>query len=369
MNKTNLLVLITFLMYFIFYGQENASEQILKSKEANKVTIGMYGQIDYNEPEGLAKGKMDVHRMVMLLGYNFNDKVQFLTEIEYEHVKELYVEQAFLNYKVTDNFNVKAGLMLVPMGIINEYHESPTFLGVERPSVDHDIVPTTWREIGVGFSGKVKDMPLKYQVYIFNGFKTDGLRGKDGLRKGRQKGAKSIISSPTFSAKLDYYGIYGLRLGLSGYFGRTQTLSEVEVDGETIGVSMIGLDARYSKNRFKARAQYIMASLSDTENYNTLYSQDLGSKLNGWYVETGYNVLASNKKQKLIPFIRYEQYDTHAEVEGISKNDAYNRKITTFGVNYEVAPGVAYKVDYQLRDDKTYNDVPNMFNMGIAIWF
>lgn len=350
--------------------QENAAQSILKNKDAKKVTIGAYGQIDYNEVEGSTKGNMDVHRMVLLFGYNFTDKVQFFTEVEFEHVKEVFVEQAFINYRIKDDLNVKAGLMLVPMGIINEYHESPTFFGVERPSVDHDIVPTTWREIGIGVSGKFNNMPLKYQAYVFNGFKSDGLRGKDGLRKGRQKGAKSTISSPTFSTKLDYYGIKGLRLGLSGYFGDTQTAEEDDdADGATVGVSMIGFDARYNYKRFKAAVQYITTSISGTEDYNTLNGSDLGSKLNGWYVEAGYNVLKATKTEKLSPFVRYEQWDTHADTDGFVANDAYNRQVITFGANYEIAPGAVFKMDYQLKDDKSNNDVNNQFNAGIAIWF
>lgn len=350
--------------------QENAAQSMLKNKNAKKVTIGAYGQVDYNEVEGSTKGNMDVHRMVLLFGYNFTDKVQFFTEVEFEHVKEVFVEQAFLSYRANDNLNVKAGLMLVPMGIINEYHESPTFYGVERPSVDHDIVPTTWREIGIGVSGKFNNLPLKYQAYIFNGFKSDGLRGKDGLRKGRQKGAESTISSPTFSTKFDYYGIKGLRLGLSGYFGDTQTAEEDDdADGVTVGVSMIGFDARYNYKRFKAAGQYITTSISGTEDFNTLYNSDLGSKLNGWYLEAGYNVLSTTKEEKLSPFFRYEQWDTHADTENFTANDAYNRQIMTFGVNYEVAAGAVFKVDYQIKDDKTDNDLNNQFNAGIAIWF
>ncbi|MEE9349510.1 MAG: hypothetical protein V3U80_05640 [Flavobacteriaceae bacterium] len=349
-------------------NQENASQSMLKNKDAKKVTIGAYGQVDYNETEGSAKGKMDVHRMVLLFGYNFTDKIQFFTELEFEHVKEVYVEQAFLSYRANQNLAVKAGLMLVPMGIINEYHESPTFYGVERPSVDHDIVPTTWREIGVGVSGKFGDLPFKYQGYIFNGFKSDGLRGKDGLRKGRQKGANSVISSPTLSAKLDYYGIKGLRLGLSGYFGNTQTSGDEEAIGETIGVNMLGFDARYNYKNFKAAGQFITTSLSNTKDYNLVNTSNLGSKLQGWYLEAGYNVLAATKKEKLSPFVRYEQYDTHAKTDGFTANDAYNRQVTTFGINYQVAPGAVFKVDYQLKDDKTSNDVNNQFNAGIAIW-
>ena len=378
MNKLFIISSITLMLSFSGFSQtknidsaiqKNAAQTLLTNKQANKLTIGMYGQVDYNEPEGSLKGTMDVHRMVLLLGYNFTDNVQFLTEIEYEHVKEVFIEQAFLNYRVANNFNVKAGLMLVPMGIINEYHESTTFFGVERPSVDHDIIPTTWREIGIGVSGKIKDVPLKYQAYIFNGFNSDNLRGKDGLRKGRQKGVESVISSPTFSGKLDYYGVSGLRLGASTYFGKTQTALKNEVSGATVGVFMIGFDARYVYKKFKARGQYISTTINGAKEYNSLNNSDLGSKMYGWYLEAGYNVLSVKNAQKFFPFIRYEQYDTHAKTEGIPVNKAYNREILTTGINYDLADGITVKVDYQFKKNQLYNTKNNQFNAGIAFWF
>ena len=108
--------------------------------------------------------------MVILVGYNFNDDVQFVTEIEFEHVSEVFVEQAFINYSIGNNVSLRGGLMLIPMGIVNEYHEPTTFNGVERPAVDNVIVPTTWRELGVGVIGRFPDASLGYQAYIFNGF-------------------------------------------------------------------------------------------------------------------------------------------------------------------------------------------------------
>jgi len=93
-----------------------------------------------------------VHRLVIFIGHKFNDKLSFFSEIELEHVKEIYVEQAFLEYKLTSWMNLRGGLVLIPMGIVNEYHEPPTFNGVERPNLDKYIVPTTWREIGLGLA-------------------------------------------------------------------------------------------------------------------------------------------------------------------------------------------------------------------------
>lgn len=356
--------------------QQNAAQRILSGNINSGVTVGGYGQIDYNQPEG-DNGKMDVHRMVLLFGYKFNDKVQFVTEVEMEHVKEIYVEQAFLNYSLTDNVNLKAGLMLVPMGIVNEYHEPTTYNGVERPNVDKYIVPSTWREIGFGISGKMDNASLRYQAYIFNGFKSDGLRGKDGLRKGRQKGAESTISTPTLSGKLDYYGIKGLRLGLSGYFGRTQAADDIEdEDGTTIGVAMIGLDARYNYKKWMTRGQFIYASLSDTEDFNNnvinanAASDPLGSEMNGWYVEAAYNILPVTKEKKLYAFARYEDYNTHADTEGFTVNDNYHRKEITTGLSLHLATGAVVKADYQFLDTAADGvDSKGQLNLGVGVWF
>jgi len=354
--------------------QQSAVQTILNGNLQKGVTIGGYAQVDYNQPEG-DNGKLDVHRMVLLVGYKFNDKVQFVTEIEFEHVKEVFVEQAFLNYSVTDNINLRAGLMLIPMGIVNEYHEPTTFNGVERPSMDKSIVPTTWREIGLGVFGKIDNANLRYQAYVFNGFASVNgskvLGGSNGLRNGRQKGAESTINTPNFSAKLDFYGIQGLRLGLSGYFGRTQAEDDVDdIDGADVGISMIGLDARYAYKRFTARGQFINASITDTEAYNNLNNADLGSVLQGWYLEAAYNLIPQSKEQKLFGFVRYEDFDTHASVEGnLTKNLAYDRDELTFGLSYHIAQGAVVKVDYQIKDNAAASSAKNQLNLGIGIWF
>ncbi|MEP0132222.1 MAG: hypothetical protein ABJJ25_04300 [Eudoraea sp.] len=361
--------------------QINAAQRLISGNYASAVTVGAYGEVLYNQPEG-ANGELDVQRLVLLFGYNFNDKVQFVTEVEVEHVEEVFVEQAFINYNVANNVNLRGGLMLIPMGIINEFHEPTTFNGTERPGVDNVIVPTTWREIGVGVTGRFNSISLGYQAYIFNGFKSaesDGeggingfLKGSNGLRSGRQKGIQSTVSSPTLSAKVDYYGIRGLRLGLATYLGKTQAEDDIKkLDGARIGISMLGLDARYAYKRFMARGQFIQGWLSDTEAYNTLTGQDLGSALQGWYVEGAFNLLPQEKKQKLFTFARFESYDTHAQTDGtLERNDAYNRSDITTGLTYHIVTGVVVKGDYQFRSNALEgSDIPNQLNFGIGVWF
>ena len=361
--------------------QLNAAQRLLSGNYASAVTMGAYGEMLYNQPNG-DNGELDVQRLVLLMGYRFNDRTQFVTEIELEHVEEVFVEQAFVNYNLGNSVNLRGGLMLVPMGIINEFHEPTTFNGTERPAMDNAIVPTTWRELGVGVSGRFDNLSLGYQAYLFNGFKSteangEGgisgvLKGSNGLRGGRQKGIKSTIDSPTLSTKLDYYGIPGLRLGLSTYFGKTQAADNVEtLDGANIGISMVGLDARYAYDRFTARGQFIHASLSDTEAYNALTGADLGSALQGWYIEGAYNILPMQNEQKLFAFVRYEMFDTHTSTAGsLEENEAYDRKDITTGLTYHIAPGVVLKGDYQFRSAAGDNDaIKDRLNFGIGVWF
>ena len=361
--------------------QLNAAQRLLSGNYGSAVTVGGYGEMLYNQPNG-GNGELDVQRLVLLFGYRFDERTQFVTEVELEHVEEVYVEQAFVNYNVANNVNLRGGLMLVPMGIVNEFHEPTTFNGTERPEMDNVIVPTTWRELGVGVTGRFDGLSLGYQAYIFNGFKSTAangeggvngfLKGSDGLRGGRQKGIKSTINSPTFSAKLDYYGIPGLRLGLASYVGKSQATDEVEnTVGANIGITMIGLDARYAYRRFTARGQFVHTSLSDTEAYNALTGKDLGSALEGWYIEGAFNLLPMDKKQKLFAFARYEQYDTHADTEGgLARNLAYDRTDVTTGLSYHLAPGVVVKSDYQFRRNGLVgSDATDRLNLGLGIWF
>ncbi|MFK5857423.1 MAG: hypothetical protein QM503_14940 [Bacteroidota bacterium] len=371
----------------------NAASKLLTSN--NNITFGGYGQIDYNQPisnTNIQNGNLDVHRLVLLFGYRFNNKFSFISEIEIEHVKEVFVEQAFLVYNINTYVQLRGGLMLVPMGIINEYHEPTTFNGVERPLIDKYISPTTWREIGVGATGNIPEISMKYQVYLMNGFSSYNgnaqLSGKNGLRDCRQKGAKSIINTPVITGRVEYFGILGLNIGLSGYYGNTQSsefkdLSKddsyniTSADSSIVKVSMVGLDARYQKKGFQFRVQTYYTKLSNTLEYNYFTStnntpNNVGSSMYGYYLEAGYNIFQSFSKIKseLITFVRYSAYDTQNEVAAdIIKNNAYNMQIITAGLGWKPIPGIAIKADIQFLKSQLDNDYNKVFNAGIAIWF
>ena len=391
---------IIFIITAILFVNQLFSQEVIEERELNtsarmlqdesRLTIGGYAQIDYNQPLSSGtynNGVLDVHRLVLLFGYKFNDRTKFITEIEYEHVSEVYVEQAFLQYEIAPWLNFRGGLMLIPMGIINEYHEPPTFNGVERPNVDKFIVPTTWREIGAGFSGTFPLAGLSYQLYLVNGFSgyTDGpaISGKDGFRKGRQKGAESLLTSPNLSFRVEHFGLPGLQVGISGYSGKTQTslkngLDRTDKDGMAIvdssvcSLNMVGADLRYSFAGLKIRGQVNYGLVGNSRQYNEFTGSDVGNSIFGWYGEIAYDLfsLLDGADSELISFIRYENYDTHAGAEGDpDHNPAFNRSDITFGAGWKITEGVMLKGDYQLFMNK--GDIENMsqVNLGIGIWF
>ena len=400
MKSTGLMVIIMLASSLFLQAQSDSIPLNLYFDSAEKMLItngnlkiGGYGEVHYNQPvssEERKNGTLDVHRFVMMLGYQFNNRLQFITELEFEHVREFYVEQAFLQYKLNKYINLKGGLVLTPMGIVNEYHEPTAFNGVERPQIDNNISPTTWREIGFGVTGVILPVSLKYQAYILNGFNSfDGsarIGGASGLRGGRQKGAESFVSSPNFSSKVEYFGIRGLNIGLAGYFGNTQSTlyngidkndetALAKADSSVVGISMVGFDARYSIKGLKVTGQFYYTSLSNTKEFNRFTvvkgGGNLGSSMFGYYIDFGYDLLRGSKTDKqLIPFVRYSNYDTHHKVsDNITDNLAYQKNVYTTGLSFFLTKGAVIKADMQFVKNGASNIYTKSFNAGFGIMF
>lgn len=402
MNKRTIFIILFSINTILLHAQKSdtTKTQYLNSAETllrkdSKLLIGGYGEVHYNQPltEGQKElGTLDVHRLVMFLGYNFSKKTQFVSEIEVEYAKEVWVEQAFLQHKINRHVNVKAGLMLVPMGIINEYHEPTTFNGVERPTIDNRLSLSTWREVGFGLSGNVIPVSLKYQLYLMgglNGYDTKAVfTGANGLREGRQKGSKAYVSSPAITGKLEYYGIKNLNIGFSGYFGKSQSKLysklpdnnaslEMKADSSTVGISMIGVDGRYRIGALELRGQVYYTALSNTEQYNRYTrtgtkNNDLGKSMFGYYAEAGYNVFRhiSSFNQELVPFVRYEFYNTHQSVDNItSENLLYKNNIITTGLTLRLTKQAVVKADMQYIKSASADKYSKTFNAGIGVMF
>ena len=377
----------------IVTGMGQSYDRLLEKNDApddKKLMIGGYAQIEYRQPMingEFNNGKLDIHRMVLLVAYRFNDRISFMSEIEIEHASEIYLEQAYLNYRFKNWLQFRAGLMLIPMGIVNENHEPPTFNGTIRPSLDYFIVPTTWREIGMGFTGNIQSVSMNYQLYVINGVLgyDDGakLNGKYGIRKGRQKGVSSVIGSPNFAGRVEYYGLRNLTFGASGYFGETQSTLNKGIstddqaaidarDSSIVNMGMFGADARYSIIGFSFRAQYNYASFSNTEAYNTFTGSDLGSSMMGFYLEAAYNIFHTmeSTRHQLTPFVRYENYSTHYTVDAsIERNEAYHKEEITAGLGWKPISKVAIKADYQMIRPKSETKYTGVVSLGVGLMF
>tara|TARA_B110000459_G_scaffold76758_1_gene86373 strand:+ start:769 stop:2055 length:1287 start_codon:yes stop_codon:yes gene_type:complete len=395
MKKLILLTILCFISVSTLNAQTyldstiNSSTKKIMFADQN-FAIGSYGEAHYNhdiEDGTFQNGTMDLHRVILFMGYKFKKNLQFFTEIEFEHVKEVYVEQAFMNYSINSAFNIKAGIILIPMGYVNEFHEPTLFNGVERPGFDKYIIPSTWSEMGLGFHGILKKANLKYQIYAVNGFKGyDGsakLSGSNGLRGGRQKGSKASFRTPSYTGKLTFYGLNGLRLGLSGYYGntestmydgldRTDPVSIQSADSSSVGIAMGALNAHYNIKNLQLTAVGSITSISNTDQYNDFTGATLGSTIMGYYGEVAYKI-ALKKNQtfpRLIPFVRYESYDTHFGVEdNISRNSAFNRQILTAGAGLQLTPGTIIKTDLQWVATEANPRPTNVFNLGFGYWF
>ncbi len=363
---------------------QNTGTRMINSN--NRLSIRGYAEGNYNQPfveNQRTNGRLEMRRMVLFTGYKFNDHTSFVAEIEVEHGNQIFLEQAFVNHRLNKNINLRAGLVLIPMGIVNEYHEPTTFNGVERPNMDKYIITSTWREMGIGFQGIIPEASLSYQIYAVNGFKShNGEKGlineSSGFRGGRQKGVGSIMSSPNLSAKVDYFGVRNLKVGLAAYLGQTQSplydgvsvnndSAMMRADSSVIGLNMFGIDARYTYKRLRLRGQAIIGNISNTLSYNAFTGSKLSSRIYGYYAEVAYNVLPIRSKYQLYPFVRIEEYDTQAQDIEASSEDNSKRKEITAGLSWFLHPGAVIKTDYQRFD--RLGSVNHQFNLGIGIWF
>jgi hypothetical protein len=348
-----------------------------------RTIIGGYGEIHFqNSTLPDSTGHVTLARFVLYLGHAFTDRITFHSEVEVEDAKvegggskgELEIEQAYIDYRFSDPFTLRAGLVLLPIGIINELHEPPTFNGVERPLYDQLVIPTTWREIGVGFTGRIPGVEgLSYKAYLVNGLRAEGFTGDLGIREGSGEGQDANFGNAALTGRLEW-GHGGLRLGGSTYYGG----SAANTPGLGIGlfaapVFLVAADARLDLGAFAFRGEAGNTTVRDAAAINTAFGNSVGQRIAGWSLEGAWNtlsVLAPGSTQRLALFARYDQADTHAEVpEGTPRDGAFNRNTTTLGLTWKPIAGLAFKADYQFRRNAAAYFEDETVNLGLGWQF
>jgi hypothetical protein len=346
-------------------------------------TVGGYGEVHYTNVSGpRTPGEVDVKRFVVYLAHTFNERIAFRSELEVEDAKveprgpagEVGLEQAFLDYQLTDWLTLRSGLVLVPVGIINETHEPPTFHGVDRPAFDQDLIPTTWREIGVGAAGTIPGgRGLAYRVYLVNGLRAEGFSAAGGVREGSGEGQHASFANPSLTGRLEW-SRPGLKLGASFWYGGTANDDSILGQGSFAApIALLSADARYDVGAFAFRGEVAHISVPNAGAIDARYGTAIGSRLGGGYVEGAYNllrVLAPASSQKLSVFARHERYDMQAAVPaGVVKDGSLARRVTTFGLTYKPTWNTAFKGDYRLVRDQAGVGEHEVLSLGIGFQF
>jgi hypothetical protein len=342
-------------------------------------SIGGYGELTLNAPLGNSPGSsvIDLRRLVLFVGHNFTENLRFYSEVEIEHAVssaedkgEIEIEQAYLDALLSRRFNLRGGLILVPVGIINVYHEPPTFNGVDRPEVDQFIVPTTWREPGIGIFGELTPT-LHYQLYLMGGLNANGFTAEAAIREGHQEASLAHAGDVAVAARLDWEPHSGSVLGLSAYGGTSgNTL------GNSVGNVPVGLfeiDSRTRRGGFEARAELAFLLIGDTAALNTALTPmppetnpalPIPSFAIGGYAELGYDLfrlVAPDSAQTLRFFGRYDFVDTQADVQApFSARPELRRHVVTMGLTYLPIPQIALKLDcrrHEFGEGPGFNEI------------
>jgi hypothetical protein len=355
-------------------------------------TFGGYGEIAYNRYKNdPSRDQADLKRFVVFLGHDFDERLSFHSEIEWEHAVtsatdrgESEIEQAYLNYKLTDRVNLKAGLFLMPFGFLNQNHEPPVFYGVERNEVETRIIPSTWREGGVGLYGST-DAGFAWDVGITTGFDFSKFDDASApLSSIHQELQLAHAANLAGYGALNYRGIPGLTVGgglFSGDSGQDnanfkQDSTQPNFAGIAGRVTLWDTHARWQHAGWDLQTVYARGTLGDAgridqvlQNFNAANQATrpyVSSQFDGWLVQ-GARTVWSRGDMSLTPFVRYEQYNTQAKMPvGFAADSANADRVTTVGLSFKPHPQVVLKADYQKYRDNTLND---RFNLGLGYMF
>lgn len=347
------------------YGLGPAASKVYRKPKG--VSIGGYGELLYQNfsgtrDDGTDSGKLDdldVLRGIVYIGYKWNDQWLLNTELEWEHGStgkngEASVEFAYVDRLIRPEVNARAGLVLLPVGLVNELHEPTVFLGARRPGIESAIIPTTWRETGIGIFGDLGG--FSYRSYVVNGLDARGFTA-GGLRGGRQKGSNAKAEDFAWVGRLDWTATPGLVAGGSLYYGDSgQGL--VDPEGGEVGAStrLFELHADWKWRGLELRGLWVDAAVDDVAALNRALAlegdRSVGESLDGYYVQAGYDVLSGRGGGRLLPFARWETYDTQASVPGgYSRNPASEVDVLTLGLHYQPIESVVIKADWQDVDN------------------
>lgn len=335
-------------------------EQRQTAPGRDRTHIGGYGELHANRLDnqtgGADNNEIDFHRFVLFLSHEFNEDVRFNSEVEIEHALsgdgepgEVELEQAYVEFDLTDRLWARGGLFLVPVGIINPTHEPPTFFGVERNPVENRIIPTTWWEGGAGLGGDLGN-GFSFDVALHSGLETSAAAGYTP-RAGRQKVAEAAFENLATTGRLKYTGIPGLELAASIQYQDDVTQG---FDPAAGSATLFETHADWREGPFGLRALYARWDLDGSG------PESIGAdEQTGFYIEPSWRFTS-----RWGIFARYNEWDNAA---GNGADTEFTQ--VDLGVNWWPHENVVVKADYQDQDAPPGESEFDGINLGIGYMF
>lgn len=364
--------------------------------------VSAYGEAKVSYDLRYKTGEANLTRNVLFIGHKFNNRISLFTELEVEDAKieggevggEIAMEQAFLKFNVNNNIYISGGLIIPRIGIINENHLPTTFNGNDRHFVERNVIPSTWREIGIAVYGQSTKIPgMNWTFGVFNGLNASGFGNGKGIRGGRFEGQGATATNLALTGSLLYYR-NNFRYQVSAYYGGAAGIAPREADSLQLSSGPFGTpvmlgeaDVQYFGKGFTFKALGAAISIPDAQAINRAYANNTAEFIWGGFGEIGYNIfnLFGIQEKNLTAFVRYEIFDLNAKMPENGIRDKYlSQQYFVGGITWSPVRGVAVKADYVQRITGEMNSALQVnpyingqqfyasrgfFNLGIAYSF
>ena len=341
----------------------------------NPTVISGYGQAKVQYDMRFKTGVASLTRNVLFIGHRFSNKISFFSELEIEDAKvvggkpsgEISMEQLFLKFNINRNNYLVGGLFIPRIGIINENHLPTTFNTNDRPYVEQLVIPSTWRELGIGIYGQIPSVPgLNYSAALMNGLNSGGFKQGTGIADGKYEGSNASASNLAVTGALLYY-VKHFRIQVSTYYGGSAGLSQKQGDSLKLNYGAFGTPVSLSEanvqyngsNGIHFKALGTIVSIKDADKINRAYANNTPSAMYGYYAEVGYNLFqpfAKIRSKSMLLFARYESMNLNASLPKNGVEDGLQQKqYMIVGLHFQPLKGVSVKLDYVQRITGEYN--------------
>ncbi|WP_408596125.1 hypothetical protein [Limnohabitans sp.] len=362
-----------------------AAPALAAAEAPSSVSLFGYGELTMSRPRGNTAGAVaTARRGVLGFAYRFNERTRMAAELEIENAVvsasdqgEVAFEQLYIEHDIHDRLSAKVGLFLLPVGYMNETHEPTRYFGVHRNLVETAIIPSTWRELGVGLRG-TRESGLRWDAGVVTGFDLTKWSSAGSsetqaspLAAIHQEGQQAKAATLATYGALNYDGMPGLNVGGSLYNGGAGQ-KQPDIASPSASVTLAELHVRWQSGQWDLSALTAQGRFHDVSAFNATapgIANPVPNLFRGWYGQAAYR-LWQQGDYSLVPFVRYEQLNTalgYAGVPvGLAPSIAPDTRVWTVGASYYLHPQVVLKIDSQRYLSQSALD---KLNLGVGFHF